>query len=249
MSDWIRDYYDEVDAMNASGSVAHFTDDGTFQLGNLPVAVGRAEIAAASQAFWDRIAGLRHDFTHRHTDGNTEIIESDVTYELKNGSTVTITGIAVLECEGDAIAHSRSYIDLAPIWESAARPTQDETPQEWVTRYIAAVDTLEVDRMIPFFAPDATLSYANNPPMVGHAAIRAGLEPFHASIGAISHKVVNCFPSGPGVIVAEYEASYTRLDGQVVNLPGIGVFELSDGLISAYRVYVDIAPVFAQSDE
>ena len=45
--------------------------------------------------------------------------------------------------------------------------------------------------------------------------------------------------------MAEYEATYTRHDDRSVTLPGIGVFELSDGLISAYRVYADVAPVFA----
>jgi len=128
------------------------------------------------------------------------------------------------------------------------RSRHDEEPRELVTRFIAAVDTLEIDRMIPFFGPNATFTYANNPPMVGHAGIRAGLEPIHASIAGISHVVRSCFPSGPSVIVAEYEATYTRLDGRAVTLPGIGVFEMSHGLISAYRVYADVAPVFAPGD-
>jgi limonene-1,2-epoxide hydrolase len=249
MADWVRDYYDHVDGLDAAGVAKHFAQEGTFRLGNFPLVRGPADIAHGNQAFFDTIAGMRHDFTSRYTDGRVDIIEADVTYTVKNGGTVTIPGIAVLERdEEDLIAASRSYIDMAPLFELAARANGTESPREWVERFTSAVDTLDVDRILPFFAESATFTYGNNPPMVGVEGIRNGLEPFHAGIAGISHVLRDCFPSGPNVIVAEYEATYTRLDGRWVTLPGIGVFEIADGLIQAYRVYADVAPVFAPAN-
>ncbi|MEV3927410.1 nuclear transport factor 2 family protein [Actinomadura coerulea] len=246
MTDWVRDYYDHVDGLDAAGVAKHFAQDGTFRLGNSALVRGPADIAAGNQAFFDTIAGMRHDFTSRYTDGRVDIVEAEVTYTLKNGGTVTIPGIAALERnEENLIAASRSYIDMGPLSESAARATGAESPHEWIERFISAVDTLDLDRILPFFAESATFTYGNNPPMVGVEGIHGGLQPFHDSIAGISHIVRNCFPSGPNVIVGEFVVTYTRLDGRSVTLPAVGVYELADGLIQTYRVYADVAPVFA----
>lgn len=246
MSDWIRDYYDMVDGFNAVGMVERFAEDGTFKLANLPAARGRAEIAAGNRAFWDTIGGLRHDFTRRYSDGPVDILEADVTYTAKSGGTVTVPAIAVLERNDEGlITASRSYLDMAPLRELTSPTSEVEPAREWLERFISAVDTLRVEEMLPFFAESATFTYGNNPAMVGADGIREGLEPFHASIAGLSHEVRNCYPSGPHVIVAEYSATYTRHDGRELTLPAAGVFELAGGLIQAYRVYADVAPVFA----
>ena len=44
--------------------------------------------------------------------------------------------------------------------------------------------------------------------------------------------------------VIEGEAAYTRHDGSTVSLPFVNVFEIEDVLISDYRIYIDIAPLF-----
>lgn len=207
MTDWVRDYYDSVDGLDAAGVARHFTEDGTFRLGNSPEAEGRADIAARNQAFFDTIAAMKRTFTRQYTVGAVDIVEADVTYTLEDGAEVAIPGIAVLEREGDLITASHSYFDMGPFHELSARTSRVAGSRAWVERFISAVDTLDVNRMPPFFATSATFTYGNNPPMVGLEHIRAGLEPFHASIAGISHVVRNCFTSGPNVIVAEYQAT------------------------------------------
>jgi ketosteroid isomerase-like protein len=38
---------------------------------------------------------------------------------------------------------------------------------------------------------------------------------------------------------------YTRLDGAELTLPCCNVFRVRDGAVADYRVYMDIAPVYA----
>lgn len=51
--------------------------------------------------------------------------------------------------------------------------------------------------------------------------------------------------AGPGCIT-ELSVGYDRLDGRSVNLPVVSIWHLDpSGLIDDYRVYFDLAPVFA----
>jgi hypothetical protein len=47
------------------------------------------------------------------------------------------------------------------------------------------------------------------------------------------------------VVIAEMNVRYERLDGRKVTLPCCNVFRVRDGLVSDYRVYVDLGPVYA----
>lgn len=117
--------------------------------------------------------------------------------------------------------------------------------REWLGRFTEAIDTRDLDRLLAFFTPDAEFTYGNNPAMVGHDGIRAGIGAFFAGIRAISHEVVGGHSPAPSVVVAEFRTTYTRLDGVPVTLPGAGVLELDGDRVRLYRVYADVAPVFA----
>lgn len=116
---------------------------------------------------------------------------------------------------------------------------------DWLSRFTKAIDTRDLDQLLAFFTPDAEFTYGNNPPMVGHDGIRAGIGAFFAGISAISHEVVGGYSPQESVIVAEFRTTYTRLDGVPVTLPGAGVLELDGERARLYRVYADVAPVFA----
>jgi ketosteroid isomerase-like protein len=242
MSDWVREYYDKIDACDAAGMASYLAERGTFQLGNMPAVQGPEQVADGNQAFFDTIKGLRHDFTHRYTMGAVDIVEADVTYTLHEGDTLTLPGIAVLERGDDnLIAASRSYVDMTPL----ASRTAEAAARTWVQSFVDAVDTLDVDKVLCFFGDSSTWTYGNNPPMTSLAEMRATMGGFHESIAGISHVLGTCFAPREGVIVAEFEVTYTRLDTSSVTIPASGFYELKDGLIHVYRVYVDVSPVFA----
>ncbi len=116
---------------------------------------------------------------------------------------------------------------------------------EWLGRFTRAIDTRDLDRLLAFFTQNAEFTYGNNPAMVGHDGIRAGIGAFFSGIRAISHEVVGGHAPAPSVLVAEFRTTYTRLDGVPVTLPGAGVLELDGDRARRYRVYADVAPVFA----
>jgi limonene-1,2-epoxide hydrolase len=47
-------------------------------------------------------------------------------------------------------------------------------------------------------------------------------------------------------IVCEGEVTYTRHDGSKITLPFANVFEVKNELITLYRIYIDIGPLFAE---
>jgi ketosteroid isomerase-like protein len=67
---------------------------------------------------------------------------------------------------------------------------------------------------------------------------------FLASIQANGHEITSMW-TVDDVVVAEMAVHYERLDGRRVTLPCYNVFRVRDGLVSDYRVYLDIGPVYA----
>ncbi|SDL41574.1 nuclear transport factor 2 family protein [Nonomuraea jiangxiensis] len=107
------------------------------------------------------------------------------------------------------------------------------------------VDRFEPDEFVKLLAEDATMVFANAEPMVGHEAVAAGLRAFFATIGGLRHRIVRDWRVGADTI-AQTEVTYRRLDGGDVSLPAVTIWTTrDDGLISDYRVFIDLAPLYA----
>jgi limonene-1,2-epoxide hydrolase len=115
MSDWLREIYYIVDALDAERYAKYFEEDGTFTLGNNPTLRGPAQIAAVLNQFHSTIAGMHHDFIRSWEVGGTEIAECTVTYTRKDGAQLTLPAMVVYVRSGDRIRESRSYIDISPL--------------------------------------------------------------------------------------------------------------------------------------
>lgn len=116
MSNWLRTVYDRADALDAEGYAQFFEEDGTFTLANNPPMRGPAEITAGVTQFFGTIAGMRHEFLRTYQIGDTEIMEAAVTYTRKDGTQITLPGMAVCVRNLDKIRESRSYIDIGPLF-------------------------------------------------------------------------------------------------------------------------------------
>jgi len=87
--------------------------------------------------------------------------------------------------------------------------------------------------------------FGNGEPMIGPAAVEAGVTGFFTTIKALRHRIVNEWHGESGS-VAELEVTYDRLDGKQVAIPVTTILHRrNDGLIDDYRVMFDLAPVFA----
>lgn len=112
-------------------------------------------------------------------------------------------------------------------------------------RLFAAVDTKDAAEFGAFLAGDARLVFGNAEPLVGREAIVDGIGAFFATIDGLRHRIVNEWYAGADT-VAETEVTYQRLDGKNVTVPAVSIWRTgADDLIDDYRIFVDLAPVYA----
>ncbi len=90
---------------------------------------------------------------------------------------------------------------------------------------------------------DVRMRLGNADLVEGRAEFRKATSSFVASIDAIRHEITSMW-SFDNVVIVEMEVHYERLDGRRVTLPCCNVFRVRDGLVSDYRVYLDIGPVY-----
>ena len=113
---------------------------------------------------------------------------------------------------------------------------------------LADVDRMDAKAFASHLAEDGLLRYANNDEVVGRDAIEAAIAGFFDTIKGISHQIVGQWDVGDTTIV-QLEATYTRMDDGTVTLPAVTIYRQGDELIDDYRVFVDLAPVYAARDD
>ena len=107
----------------------------------------------------------------------------------------------------------------------------------------AAIDDMDSRAFVRFLAKDAEFRFGSAPAVTGRHAIQAAVDGFFASIAGVSHRIDGMF-SASNALACEGEVTYTRHDGSKVVLPFADVFEFDDELISNYKIYIDIAPLY-----
>ena len=121
--------------------------------------------------------------------------------------------------------------------------TGDKTEGVNFKKLFASIDTMDTESFLRFIRQDATFRFGSSPVVTGHAEIRAAVEGFFASFAALRHDLQQVIANGDNV-ACEGEVTYTRHDGSKITLPFVNVFEVDGDLISQYRVYIDIGPLF-----
>lgn len=130
MSDWITDYYADVDGMNLQSYLDRHTEDAEVVFGNNPPAVGRHAIGEAIGGFWSLIGGLRHERRNLWfvDDGRTAVLEVVTHYTTKGGAAVSMPCVSILDRADDGRVRSlRVHIDLAPLF---ARIAEESAPEQ-----------------------------------------------------------------------------------------------------------------------
>ncbi|MFR9772755.1 nuclear transport factor 2 family protein [Nocardia sp. SC052] len=108
-----------------------------------------------------------------------------------------------------------------------------------------AVDTLDSKAFAGLFAHDGKTTFGNGPVLEGREAVEAGTVGFFGMLSGMHHEIVHEWVVGNDTIV-ELVVTYTRKDGREVSIPVVSIWTVGDsGLIDSYRVFFDVAPVFA----
>ncbi len=106
------------------------------------------------------------------------------------------------------------------------------------------IDSMEPDRFAAHLSDDVSFRFGNADTVHGRDAVREVWAGFCETVDGVSHAIVEQFESGEAVI-AESDVTYTKKDGSTVTVPVVTIYRASGELIDDYRVFIDLAPLFA----
>jgi ketosteroid isomerase-like protein len=108
----------------------------------------------------------------------------------------------------------------------------------------ADIDSMDPDRFAAHLADDVTMRFGNAEPVHGRNAVRDVWAEFCAGIDGVHHDFVERWDADQGTVV-EANVTYTRKDGGVVTVPVATIYRERDDGVADYRVFIDLAPLFA----
>ena len=106
------------------------------------------------------------------------------------------------------------------------------------------IDSMEPERFTAHLADDVTMRFGNAEPIHGRNAVHDAWAGFCEGIDGVSHALVERWQSGSSTVV-EADVTYTRKDGGTVTVPVATIYRERDGEIADYRIFIDLAPLFA----
>jgi ketosteroid isomerase-like protein len=116
---------------------------------------------------------------------------------------------------------------------------------DWLRDYYDNIDHMRLDDFVNSHTDDVLVQFGNNPPAVGKEQVREAIGQFWTMIDGLEHTFINVHEAG-STTVLEADIEYTRQDAQVVTVPCASILDRApDGKVSALRIYIDLAPVFA----
>lgn len=108
----------------------------------------------------------------------------------------------------------------------------------------AAIDARDGAGFVSYLTEDAVFRFGSAPPVQGRDAILAAVDGFFTTIAGCSHQITNSLRKGD-TLVCEGNVTYTRHDGSEITLPFADVLEYEGALIGHYKIYLDVAPLYA----
>jgi limonene-1,2-epoxide hydrolase len=114
-----------------------------------------------------------------------------------------------------------------------------QTVQDFISAFKKAWPTADPAPLGSFFQENAT--YHNIPlePVTGRSAILSTFAQFMSMGGEVDVDIVHMVAEGT-IVMTERVDHFTNDDGTTVSLPMMGVIEVHDGLIAAWRDYFDL---------
>ena len=113
-----------------------------------------------------------------------------------------------------------------------------------VLELIDACNRIDMDAIIDCFTDDAVYHNIPMAKVQGKAAIRETLATIMGDSEAVQWDMLNIADDG-GVVLTERVDKF-KINGVWAEIPVMGVFEVSDGKIAAWRDYFDMGQVQAQ---
>lgn len=113
-----------------------------------------------------------------------------------------------------------------------------------VAPIFADIDAMQPDSFVAHLSEDVVFQFVNNDPAVGRQAVKDAVEGFYQTIGGMTHHIRNVFWDGD-VAIAQIDVEYVRQDGKHVTVPNADILTFEGDLVKDWRIFIDLAPVFA----
>jgi ketosteroid isomerase-like protein len=114
---------------------------------------------------------------------------------------------------------------------------------QWIDELFKAIDAKDSERFASFIAADGTFLFGNAPPVRGRNAIRDAVAGFFASVRGLSHQVQSVSEEN-GKVWSRGVVTYVRHDGSSLSAPFCNYFEMGDGGVRHYQIYVDVSALY-----
>ncbi len=111
--------------------------------------------------------------------------------------------------------------------------------QQAVLDLVEAFNRIDVDGVMRCLHSEAV--YHNIPvdPVTGERSIRGVIESFTSAASEINWEMINMSVTGEGHVMTERLDRF-KINNRWISLPVMGVFEVTDGLITCWRDYFDM---------
>jgi limonene-1,2-epoxide hydrolase len=116
------------------------------------------------------------------------------------------------------------------------------SPGDLVVEFCKLWASPNPEQLASYFTEDAVYHNIPMPAVQGREAIKEFIAGFLAAFDGIDFQIHRQV-SGDGVVMNERTDVMRRKDGSEIPLPVMGVFEVVDGRIAAWRDYFDMAAI------
>jgi limonene-1,2-epoxide hydrolase len=124
-------------------------------------------------------------------------------------------------------------------------PTAVETVRDFMAAFVQAWPTADTTTLGSYFNEDSIYHNVPLEPVRGRAAIEATFAEFMRIGGQVDVEMIHMVAEGP-IVMTERVDHLTRADGTTASLPMMGIIEVHDGLIAAWRDYFDLSQFTSQ---
>ena len=112
------------------------------------------------------------------------------------------------------------------------------SPEELVTTFCAAWERMDADELAAYFTDDGVYHNIPMAPAEGREAVRQLLVGMKSMISSIRFEVHRQVAQGN--LVMNERTDHIVMGGKTIALPVVGVFEIDNGKIRAWRDYFDM---------
>lgn len=121
----------------------------------------------------------------------------------------------------------------------------DDAKHVLLDELFKSIDQKDTEQFLHFLTADAVFRFGSAPPVEGRKLIRDAVNGFFSTIAGCKHVLTKILVE-TDTLVCEGEATYTRHDGTEITLPFANILEFEGDLISHYKIYADVGPLYVE---